>query len=299
VLTAARQLAGIGELGEIYVRTPYLSNGYLGDDGLTQERFVVNPFAKRPSDRLYKTGDRGRYLPDGSVEFAGRADHQVKIRGFRVELGEIETFLERHPAVRECAVVARHDTGEGQSLAAYLLTEPGQTPASDELRKFLKSKLPEYMLPSVFVFLDAFPLTPNGKVDRRALPAPDQDRPSLEQTFVAPRTPVENDLATIWAEVLKLDRVGVHDNFFDVGGHSLLATKLVSRIRGAFNIELPLRAFFERPTIAELAESVTQGLANKAEPSDMGDMLASIESLSEEETRRLLDEQLDSRRGEG
>lgn len=258
VLNSRGQLAGVGELGEIHIRSPHIAKGYLNDEKMTQEHFITNPFTNKNGDWLYKTGDLGRYLPDGNVEFCGRADQQVKIRGFRVELGEVEAALSRHPKVRE-AVVAAHDSqrqGSGKLLAAYVVTNGKQPPNVSDLRRFLHHQLPDYMAPSAFCFLDKLPLNPSGKIDRRALPPPEGTRPDLEAAFVAPRTPLEETLADIWAQVLQLERVGVHDNFFDLGGHSLLATRLASRLREALELELPLRYFFESPTVAGLAENV-------------------------------------------
>jgi acyl-coenzyme A synthetase/AMP-(fatty) acid ligase/acyl carrier protein len=254
----------IGVPGELYIGGDGLARGYLRRPALTAERFVPNPFGGRPGTRLYRTGDVARYLPDGNIEFLGRADSQVKVRGFRIELGEIETVLEQHPAVRQCVALAREDTpgdsspvlGTGRRLVAYVVPKQMPGPTLSELRSFLKEKLPQYMLPSAFVFLDTLPLTPSGKVDRAALPAPDQIRPELEKTFVAPRTPVEIMLAEIWAKVLGLNEVGVHDDFFELGGHSLLATQVISRVRDALHVEIPLRSLFERPTVAGLAERI-------------------------------------------
>jgi amino acid adenylation domain-containing protein len=255
VVNAAERLAGVGEVGEIWMRSPHLAGGYLGDEALTHEHFRINPFTGRERDRVYRTGDLGRYLPDGEVAFAGRADNQVKIRGFRIEPGEIEATLGRLEGVRESVVVLREDGGE-RYLAAYVVPEPGTAPGlAGRLRPFLASRLPDYMVPAAFVELPALPLTANGKVDRRALPAP--RRQGLE-TGAGPRTPLEEALAGIWAALLRRDRIGVHDNFFELGGHSLLATQLVSRVRKAFAVELPLRLIFETPTIAGLAAWIEQ-----------------------------------------
>ena len=264
LLDSYMQAVPIGVPGELYIGGDGLARGYLRRPDLTAERFVPNPFDSKASTRLYRTGDVARYLPDGNIEFLGRTDHQVKIRGFRVELGEIEAVLEQHPAVRQCVVLALGDMpddssaqlGADRRLVVYIV--PGQVPGPtvSEMRNFLREKLPEYMQPSGFVVLDALPLTPNGKIDREALPAPDQLRPALEGLFVAPCTPVEVKLAEIWAKVLRLERVGVHDSFFELGGHSLLATQIVSRIRDAFHLDLPLRSIFEMPTVAGLAEHI-------------------------------------------
>ena len=242
-----------GVVGELYAGGAGLARGYLGRPELTAERFVPDPFGGMAGARLYRTGDLARYLPDGNIEFLGRRDHQVKIRGFRIELGEIEAALNQHAAVQEAVVVVREDQPGNRRLVAYLVPNAVPFEVSD-LRRFLHDKLPEYMLPSAFVVLDALPLTPNGKVDRRALPAPEQTRSSLADTYTAPRTPLEGILAGTWAEVLGLKQVGIHDNFFELGGHSLLATQIISRVRSAFQVELPLRTVFESPTIAGMAE---------------------------------------------
>ncbi|HEV2844442.1 MAG TPA: amino acid adenylation domain-containing protein, partial [Thermoanaerobaculia bacterium] len=247
VLTRDGGLAGVGELGEIAVRSPHLAAGYMGDEALTREKFTGD---------LYRTGDLGRYLPDGEVEFVARADNQVKIRGFRIELGEIEAHLGRQPGVSEAVVIARDTPGIGRRLVAYVV---GEVPV-ESLREALKSRLPAYMVPSAFVKLEALPLTPNGKVDRKALPELEAER-GLEQ-FVSPRTPTEEILAGIWCGVLGLERVGVHQDFFDLGGHSLIATQVVSRVRDVFGVEIPLRLLFESPTVASLAgriEGARQG----------------------------------------
>jgi amino acid adenylation domain-containing protein len=245
----------IGVRGELYLGGVGVARGYLGRPELTAERFIPHPFSKVAGERLYKTGDLVRYLPDGNLEYLGRLDEQVKIRGYRIECGEVEAVLSQHEGIKDVVVVAREDTPGDKRLVAYCVPQ-GEMPSQSQLREFLRKQLPEYMVPAIFVELIALPLTPNGKVDRRALPMPDQARPELAATFVAPRTPVEEQLAGIWAELLKVARVGIHDNFFELGGHSLLATQVVSRVRRAFQIELPLRCLFETPTIAGLAESI-------------------------------------------
>jgi amino acid adenylation domain-containing protein len=256
VLNHGREMAGVGELGEIHVRTSYLAKGYLGDETLTRGRFLTNSFTGENRDRLYKTGDLGRYRPDGNVEIVGRADRQVKIRGFRIEPEEIEAILGRHPSIKGVVVVARDDVPDERRLVAYLVAGEAGAPAIGELRSFLKSQLPDYMIPSAFVVLDRLPLTPNGKIDYKALPAPSQGRLELEGSLVAPRTAVEEVLAGIWAELLRVEQVGVHDNFFDLGGHSLLATQVISKLREAFRVDLPLRFLFNTPTVAGLAERI-------------------------------------------
>jgi amino acid adenylation domain-containing protein len=253
----------VGVVGELHTGGIGLARGYLNRPGLTAEKFIADPFSRTRGARLYKTGDLARYLPDGRIEFLGRRDHQVKVRGFRIELEEVETVLTRHKAVRQAVVLARdsEETGSpgrpsGKRLVAYIV-HATETPVTvTELRRYLGRELPDYMIPSAFVTLDEIPMTPNGKVDRSALPAPDLGRPDLEAVYVAPRTPVEAALAHIWRELLGLERIGAHDDFFDLGGHSLLATRVVSRIRSRLRLDLPLRRIFEAPTIAELAQRI-------------------------------------------
>jgi len=245
--------------GELWVGGEGLARGYLGRPDLTAEKFVPDPFGGaegRPGDRLYRTGDRVRYRPSGSLEFLGRIDAQVKVRGFRIELGEIETALASHPAVDQAVVAAHGDGPADRSLVAYVLPCEGQVPTSTALREFLAARLPRYSIPVAFVRVDAFPLSPNGKIDRRALPFPGSSRLAGETGFVPPSTALEIELAQIWTEVLQRDLVGIHDNFFELGGHSLLATRLVSRYREAFAVELPLRQLFEAPTVAELGHLI-------------------------------------------
>jgi acyl carrier protein len=257
-LDGSLEPAPIGVPGELYIGGAGLARGYLNSPQLTAEKFIPHPFGNEPGARLYKTGDLARYLPDGNIEFLGRLDHQIKLRGFRVEPGEIEVTLARHPGVREAVVLAREDHPGNKQLVAYVVLSAAETCSASELREFLKARLPDYMVPSAFVMLDALPLGPNGKIDRRALPAPDHGRPELDGVFVAPRSPIEERLANIWAQVLGLERVGVHDNFFDLGGHSLLATQVISRVRETYRIELSLRAIFETPTVAGIARVVQQ-----------------------------------------
>jgi amino acid adenylation domain-containing protein len=257
-----------GAVGELYLGGEGLSRGYLNRPALTAERYVPDPFSGEPGARLYRTGDLARWRRDGELEFLGRADHQVKVRGFRIELGEVEAAIAAHEGVRECVVVAREDEGGDKSIVAYVATgadastvneaAAGGTLSSAALRARLRERLPEYMVPSLFVFLGELPLTPNGKVDRKALPAPGRERQELEREFVAPRDEVEGVLCGIWSEVLRVERVGAEDNFFELGGHSLLATRLIARAREALGVELPLRALFETPTVAGLARAVRE-----------------------------------------
>jgi amino acid adenylation domain-containing protein len=289
LLNKAQKLAAIGEVGEIYVRSPHLARGYLNDPALTEARFPANPFTGQADDRLYRTGDVGRYRPDGTVQILGRSDRQIKIRGFRVELTEIETVLSSHSEIRESVVLVREDAPGTKRLVGYAIPQSGKKPSVHELHALLRKKLPDYMVPSTIVMLDAFPLTPNGKIDTRALPAPAADREILGVAFVPPRTPAEEALAEIWRAVLSLDRIGVHDNFFELGGHSLLAIRVMVRIQDAFRITLPLRTLFEHPTVEELALAITRKeLGKNFDQADLTGMLAELESISEEEARALL-----------
>ncbi|HJX28761.1 MAG TPA: amino acid adenylation domain-containing protein [Thermoanaerobaculia bacterium] len=248
----------VGVLGELYVGGAGLARGYLGRPDLTVEKFVPNPFGglwDAAGSRLYRTGDLARYRPEGNIEFLGRVDHQVKIRGFRIELEEIEAVLRQHPDVGSVVVLAREDQPGDKRLVAYLVGKSGPIAASSaELRHYVRERLPEYMVPSAFVVLAAWPLTPNGKLDRKILPVPEWQ--GAKESYVAPRTPVEAVLAGIWAELLALQRVGATDNFFNLGGHSLLATQARARVRDSFGVELPLRTLFERPMLADMAAEI-------------------------------------------
>ncbi len=246
----------IGVPGEFFIAGSGLARGYLNQPGLTAERFLPDPFSGVPGARMYRTGDLMRYRPDGSLEFLGRTDHQVKLRGFRIELGEIEAVLAQHPAVRHAVVLAREDTPGDKRLIAWVVPAPGDPPTIGELRGHLQRHLPEHMLPSAIVLLDAIPLTPGGKLDRAALPAPDRSRPDLAASYVAPRTSVEQMLADLWAALLGVEQVGVRDNFFELGGHSLLATLMMARVQAAAGVELPLRALFEDPTVEGIARRI-------------------------------------------
>jgi amino acid adenylation domain-containing protein len=266
VLDAHLRPVPTGVTGELYLGGSGLARGYLGRPELTAEKFIPDPFAKAAGARLYRTGDLVRYLPDGNLEYLGRIDHQVKIRGFRIELGEIETALGQHSSVRDVIVLAREDDPGDRRIVAYLIAQADTAPSVEDLRRLLREKLPGYMLPSAFVILDHFPLTPNGKVDRRALPPPAQTRPELDESFIAPRGPLEATIANIWVEILHLERVGVRDNFFSLGGHSLLATRVVNRVRDTFRVDVPLRVFFEAPTVADFAAVVAAATLAQQEP---------------------------------
>jgi amino acid adenylation domain-containing protein/thioester reductase-like protein len=246
----------IGVRGELYVGGAGVTRGYLGRSGLTAERFVPDPYADEPGSRLYATGDVARYRADGSLEFIGRVDEQVKIRGYRIELGEIEAALAQHQDVSEVAVAAPQGVQGERRLVAYLVAPEGVRPSRSELVSFLQTRLPDYMVPATFLLLDDLPRTPSGKVDRNALPAPDEDPAELRTEYVAPRTPLEATIARVFGEVLGREKIGVNDSFFDLGGHSLLLAELASGLRNALDVDMPLRYFFEVPTTAGLGRLV-------------------------------------------
>lgn len=257
ILNRLLQPAPIGVSGELYAGGVGVGRGYLGDASRTAEAFVPDPFSSAGGERLYRTGDLARFQADGTIDFLGRIDFQVKIRGYRIELGEIEKTLESHPAVQNSVVVAREDLSGNQQLIAYVVIDKQNLPKRGEILSFLSEHLPEYMVPGTFILLDALPLTPNGKIDRAALPHPQESSLTLDVlTYIAPRTPVEQILAGIWAEVLGIGRVGVDDNFFEIGGHSLLVTQVIGRVREVFDIDLPFRMIFTSPTVASLAAAV-------------------------------------------
>lgn len=261
ILDSHLQPVPVGVHGELCIGGDGVALGYPKWPELTAERFVPHPSSDLPGLRLYRTGDRARYRADGNIEFLGRVDNQVKIRGYRIELGEIETTLNQHPAVKETVVVTRERDSSGEKeLVGYIVSTEDSVASLSDLRGFLREKLPDYMIPSLFVFLNALPLTPNGKIDRSILPPPDGSSPTLNQGFVEPRTEIEELVAELWRDVLKLDKIGVYDNFFELGGHSLLATRVVARLRKNFNIDLPLRRIFEMPTVAGLARTVETAL---------------------------------------
>lgn len=275
-----------GVIGELYIGGAGVADGYVNQPEETAARFIPDPFAHDPSARVYRTGDLARHLPDAGIEFVGRADHQVKIRGYRVELGEIEAVLTGSPGVRQTVVTASQEADGDRRLIAYVAPSSLDTFSHDALRAFARERLPDYMIPSAFVVLPAMPLTPNGKVDRAALPAPDQARPDLQRRFVAPRTAVEQALADIWATVLKRTPIGVDDDFFELGGHSLLATRVVSQMRRVFQVEIPLGSLFASPTVAALAEEIERSTGGQA--SRLLADLAELEELSDDDAAKLL-----------
>jgi amino acid adenylation domain-containing protein len=279
ILDRAGEPAPIGVPGELYAGGAGMARGYRGRPDLTAERFVPNPFA--PGERLYRTGDLARYLPDGNIEYLGRSDYQVKVRGFRIELGEIETVLNDHAAVREAVVVAREPVAGEKQIVAYLTMNDPAAPPND-IREHVASRLPAYMVPAAFVPLPSFPLTPNGKVNRRALPPPEAAQYRVSKPTVAPRTPTEQEIAAIWSEVLLLEiaRIGIDDNFFELGGHSLRAVQVLNRMQERFGVELSIEALFDKQTIAELAAMVEEQQVAQAGESELSRILAEVEGAA-------------------
>lgn len=278
-----------GTVGEIYIRTPYLTHGYYRQPELTRQVFVRNPFSDDPRDLIHKTGDFGRLLPDGNYELIGRKDHQVKIRGQRVELGEVESVLKSDGSVRDCVASVWGDEPGSERLVAYVVAREGVALDARSLARTARESLPEYMVPTTFIPLDALPLLPNGKIDRRALPAPDAAPSLASEPYAAPITEAQRKLADIWQQVLGAERVGLHDDFFRLGGHSLLATQVISRVREEFKVEVPLRELFEQPTISRLATLIERARAARLADEE-GQVLDLVESLSEAELSALLEQ---------
>jgi amino acid adenylation domain-containing protein/FkbH-like protein len=287
LLDRNRQPVPVGVPGEMYVGGAGVARGYLNRPELTAERFIPDTFRREGQSRLYKTGDLARRLANGDIEYLGRIDQQVKVRGFRIELGEIETVLTKHPAVRESVVIVGDDEYGDKRLIAYLVPQNGLAPSNAELHSFLKERLPEYMVPSAFVKLEQMPLTSNGKVDRRALPEPELTRSAQQHEFVAPRTPLEEEVASAWKQVLGLDQIGVHDNFFEIGGHSLLATRVIILLRSNLGVNLSLRLLFENPTVATMAEVLVETLLEHSDEPQLAEMINEVEALSDETARQL------------
>jgi amino acid adenylation domain-containing protein/thioester reductase-like protein len=258
----------VGMTGEIYISGEGIARGYLNRPAITSEKFIPHPFSQQPGMRLYKTGDLARYLSNGDIEFLGRIDNQVKIRGFRIELGEIEALLNQYPGVQETVVIAREDVPGNKRLVAYVVPHSKSATTVKQLWDYLQDKLPEFMVPSAVVLLKELPVSPNGKIDRKALPAPEKIRAELRGEFVCPRTTVEEKLTQIWAEVLKIEKVSIYDNFFELGGHSLLTTQLLAKVKEAFNLDISLRSLLEKPTVAGLAENIDQACQTQIDYSD-------------------------------
>jgi amino acid adenylation domain-containing protein len=250
--------APVGVAGELFIGGVNLARGYHHRPGLTAEKFIPNPYGSQPGARLYRTGDLARYLPDGRIEFLGRLDHQVKVRGFRIELGEIELAIEKHESVHECVTLVREDESGQKQLVAYIKSTPENAPTIGEFRSFLKDSLPEHMIPTSFITLDAMPLTPNGKIDRQALPAPSRVRPNLAVAYVDPKTEIERDIAAVWREVLEIEIVGLHDNFFDLGGDSIRILRVLNKLQTTFGEKLSMPQMFEFPTISLLAAHLSR-----------------------------------------
>ncbi|NJK55771.1 MAG: amino acid adenylation domain-containing protein [Pleurocapsa sp. SU_5_0] len=289
LLDSKKQPVPIGVPGELYIGGAGLARGYLNQPELTNEKFIANPFvgANGHSPLLYKTGDLARYLPDGTIEFLGRVDDQVKIRGFRIELAEISLVLAKHPAVRECVVLVQGDEPGNPHLVAYVIPHSEQNPATKDLKDFLQAQLPDYMVPAAFVLLKAFPLMPNGKLDRHSLLALETVGLNLKE-YVAPQNAVEEVLASIWANLLKVERVGIWDNFFDLGGHSLLTTQLISRVRQTFRVEISLRDLFEEPTLAHLSKILIANEAKPGQTEKIAIAVKKIKTMSAEDKEKLL-----------
>ena len=286
ILDQHLRLVPIGARGELYVGGDALARGYVQRPDLTAERFIPDAFSGETGARLYRTGDMARRLANGDIEYLGRADHQVKVRGYRIELEEIESVLKQHEAVREAIVMVREDVPSEVRLTAYVVAEQSDERTIRVLREHLRERLPDYMMPAAFVLMDALPLMPNGKVNRRALPAP-QRNGDLANQFVPPRSTTEQELAALWMELLAVERVGIDDNFFELGGHSLLATQMISRVRMNFGVELDLKKFFLLPTVRNLGELIEQSLFAAADQSKLLGMLDLIDNLNEDEAQRL------------
>ncbi|WP_157499110.1 non-ribosomal peptide synthetase, partial [Lysobacter sp. Root604] len=287
VLDASGEPAPVGVTGELYIGGDGVARGYLNQPALTAERFVRDRFSADPQARMYRTGDLGRWGEDGTLEFQGRNDFQVKIRGFRIELGEIEARLTACAGVREAVVLAREDVPGEKRLVAYWLAEAGAQISAAELRLQLSAQLPEYMLPSALLMLEAFPLTPNGKLDRRALPAPDGVSLSV-RAYEAPDGEVEEALAGIWRELLQVERIGRHDHFFELGGHSLLLIRLVMKIQERFGVELPLPVLFETPILHQQADRIVEAELALYDEQMTSEMDAALEGLTAEQLRSML-----------
>jgi acyl carrier protein len=280
---------GFNEVGEIAVRSCYLSSGYWGRPGLNDAKFKRD--SKSGESCLYLTGDLGLRLPDGCLIYKGRKDQRVKIRGYGVEIAEVEKVLRDYAGIKEAVVtVGEGPTGDTRLVAYYVATGDVR-PGISAIRDFLITQLPEYMIPSVFVVLDALPLTASGKLDRKALATPKNARPALDSPCIAPQTSVEQKLVDIWTEVLGLDQVGIHDNFFELGGHSLAAGRIISRVVRTFGLELPIGSLFDSPTVAEMAAVITESQGNKAEDEALARILAEVEGLNREDVQRLFVEE--------
>jgi amino acid adenylation domain-containing protein len=287
LLNDSLQPVADGDRGEIYLGGK-LSRGYFKQPDLTAEKFIPNPLSQEPGALLYKTGDLGRRLPGGSIEFAGRVDDLVKVRGFRVELEEITKTIRQHPEIKDACVVALNTESDSSRIIAYAVRIPGSNFSAVDLRSHIRKKLPDYMSPVRFVFLEKLPVSPNGKIDRKALPDPVRSRPELDTAFAAARTPLELELMQIWGDVLELDQIGIHDNFLYLGGNSLAATRIISRVIERFGITTTLQSLFESPTIAEMAAVISTWQDGRPDENDVRKLLDEVELLGEEETKVLV-----------
>jgi acyl-coenzyme A synthetase/AMP-(fatty) acid ligase/acyl carrier protein len=278
----------VGVPGELHIGGVGVGRGYWHQPELTREKFILDPFCVQPGARLYKSGDLARYRPDGVIEYVGRMDHQIKIRGQRVELGEIEAIIQDYPGVRENVVIMREDPSGDKQLIAYLVVRDKPDPSISELRSFVKQHIPEHMVPSAFVFVGSLPLSPNGKLDRSALPDPQKTRAELNNHYVEPSSPDEIVLARIWAGVLDVDKIGLQDNFFELGGHSLLALQMLSRVREVFEVELPLRSLFDAPTISQLKEAIVGAEQTPGRVEKIAKLFLAVSDMSDDEVSSVL-----------
>lgn len=278
----------IGVPGELCIGGVGIARGYLARPGLTADRFIPHPFSNQPGARLYRSGDLARFQPDGNIEYLGRIDHQVKVRGFRIELGEIEATLREHAGIQDCAVTAYEKTSTDTRLVAYLVFKSDTVPSLNQLKRFLAQELPDYMVPSSFIVLEKLPLTASGKLDRQALPTPEQAESTQKRPYVAPGTPVEEVLAGLWAELLEKEPVGVNDDFFMLGGDSILSIRAVSRLRSIFQVEIPIRALFDAPTVGQFAQAITayENVPGQIERAAV--LLKQIEEMSDEDIEAAL-----------
>jgi amino acid adenylation domain-containing protein len=286
ILDSHLQPVPIGVPGELYIGGVGLARGYLNQPDWTAERFIPSPFGQE--EVLFKTGDLGRYLPDGNIDYLGRRDHQVKVRGFRIELAEIEIVLAQHASVREAVVLAIEDKPLDRLLVAYVVSDRDKVDKISELRNFLKQRLPDYMVPQAYAFLDALPLTPNGKVDRQVLSKHDFKWSKRESELVAPKTATEKFIVGIWKKLLGVNEIGIYDNFFELGGHSLLATRVISHVRDTFQVELPVHCFFDAPTVAGLTEILEIYETVPGRTSAIAQILEKIDAMDAQEVRKML-----------
>jgi acyl-CoA synthetase (AMP-forming)/AMP-acid ligase II/acyl carrier protein len=281
----------VGIVGELYVSGYGLAREYFQRPELTKEKFIPNPFDKSPYHRLYKTGDLARYLPDGNIEFLGRIDDLVKIRGYQIDLCEVEAILSKYPRISQAVTTTHGENAKEKFLVAYFIPVINETVNASELRKYLAAQLPDYMIPSVFVQMDSFPLNPNGKVNRKVLPIPTNERPELNQIYIAPQTPIQEILAEIWAEVLGVKQVGIDDNFFQLGGHSLKAIQLIGKIRQTLELDITIRHLFTSPSVKELATVLGELAGGEDIINEIAKTIQEIAQLSPEQLQAMLAQQ--------